>query len=401
MSDNLASGTGQHVAVVGAGPAGLMAADAASAEGAQVTIYDQMPSVARKFLMAGKSGLNITHTEEQSAFLGRYGDDPRVRLLVEGFGGDAVRRIMAELGIPEHIGTTGRVFPSMMKASPLLRAWLSRLADRGVEVRTRHRLNAWDGARQLTFTSPEGDHRTEPDAIIFACGGGSWRRLGSDGAWAEVFASADRQVRPFRPSNVGLVVDWSPIMVERFEGAPLKNVRFTSPDGEQSRGEAVITKRGLESGGIYPLAASLENGGTLTIDLVPGRTETAIAERLFKQKKGQSLSNSLRKAVKVEGLKAALLREGANPEDLRDAGKVAARLKALPLTIKGTVPLDEAISTRGGVPWTMLDEDLMLKGAPGVFCAGEMIDWDAPTGGYLITACLATGERAGWAAARA
>lgn len=390
-----------HVAIIGAGPAGLMAADAASAEGAKVTIYDQMPSVARKFLMAGKSGLNITHTDEKPAFLDRYGDDPRIRLLVEGFGSDAVRRFMAELGIPEHIGSTGRVFPRMMKASPLLRAWLARLAGRGVEVRPRHRLISWDGARRLTFDTPEGEQIVEPDSIVFACGGGSWRRLGSDGSWTVLFESADRKVRPFRPSNVGLMVRWSSLLIERYEGAPLKNVRFTAPNGEQSRGEAVITNRGLESGGIYPLASILEQGGILTIDLLPGRTEVSIAERLFKQRKGQSLSNSLRKAVKVEGLKAALLREGAIAEDLRDAAKIAARLKALPLRVEGTVPLDEAISTRGGVPWPMLDEDLMLKGAPGVYCAGEMIDWDAPTGGYLITACLATGERAGWAAARA
>jgi len=389
-----------NIAIVGAGPAGLMAADAASAEGAKVTIYDQMPSVARKFLMAGKSGLNITHTEGQQAFLERYGDDPRIKLLVEGFGATDVRQFMADLGIPEHIGSTGRVFPSMMKASPLLRAWLTRLGERGVEVRTRHKLIKWDGARSLSFATPNGDVTAAPDAVVFAFGGGSWRRLGSDGVWTQLFASVDRRAKPFRPSNVGLMVDWSDVLLDRFEGAPLKNVRFTAPDGERSRGEAVITKRGLESGGIYPLAPSLENGGVLTIDLLPDRTEIAIAERLFKQKKGQSLSNSLRKAVKVEGLKAALLREGATWEELKDMGRVAARLKALPLHVEGTVPLDEAISTRGGVPWTMLDDDLMLKGAPGVFCAGEMIDWDAPTGGYLLTACLATGERAGWAAAR-
>ncbi|MEM1380259.1 MAG: TIGR03862 family flavoprotein [Pseudomonadota bacterium] len=389
----------QTVAIVGGGPAGLMAADAASALGAKVTIYDQMPSLARKFLMAGKSGLNITHTEEKARFLARYGDDPRVKAIVDAFDADAVRAFMAELGIAEHIGSTGRVFPVMMKASPLLRAWLKRLGERRVEVRTKHRLAGWNGATSLTFQTPEGEVTVAADAIVFACGGGSWRRLGSDGLWTEQFAKAGITPLPFAASNVGLRADWSEILKERFAGAPLKNVRFIAPDGTASRGEAVITERGLESGGIYPLAKRFEDGGTLTIDLKPDTRIEQLTARLAKQKPGQSLSNRLRKGAQLEGVKAALFREGPTHSDTTSPEAIATRIKALPIQITGTVPLDEAISTRGGVPWSALDERLMLKDAPSAYCAGEMIDWDAPTGGYLLTACLATGWLAGKTAA--
>ncbi len=390
------------VAIVGGGPAGLAAADAVSASGAEVAVFDQMPSLGRKFLMAGKSGLNITHTEEPERFLARY-DEDRLRTIVAGFGGaERVRAYMAELGIEEHLGSTGRVFPSAMKSSPLLRAWLARLGDRGVTFHTRHRLAVWSETG-LTFQTPAGEKRVEADRIIFAAGGGSWRRLGSDGAWTEAFTARGIALRPFQPSNGGFLVPWSEHLLERFEGAPVKNIRLTAPGGETTRGEFVLTRRGIESGGVYalsaPLVGALADGPvTLTLDLLPGKSDMQIAERLRGQNPKQSLSNRLRKGLRLTGVKAALVREGASKEELATPEALADRIKAVPITITAPAPIDEAISTRGGVPWGELTDDLMLEKCPGTYCAGEMIDWDAPTGGYLLTACLATGWKAGEAA---
>ncbi|NNU16665.1 TIGR03862 family flavoprotein [Parvularcula sp. ZS-1/3] len=386
------------VAVIGGGPAGLMAAEAASARGAEVSVYDQMPSLARKFLMAGKSGLNITHTEEAQQFLARY-DAPLLREIVAAYGGsEAVREWMAGLGIEEAVGSSGRVFPLQMKASPLLRRWLARLEERGAVVRLKHRWSGWDGGTTVQFEGPDGEISVEADRLILACGGGSWRRLGSDGAWTEQFSSQGLETAPFRASNAGVLIGWSEHFRDRFEGEALKNVRF-SAGGESNRGEAVITKRGLESGGIYPLTKYLLGGGTLTVDLLPDVSEAKLAAKLSVQKPKQSLSNRLRKGARLQGVKAGLLREALSPEELRDAGRLAAGIKALPLRVDGPVPLDEAISTAGGVPWTELSDGLELKAHRGVFCAGEMIDWDAPTGGYLLTACKATGWAAGQNAA--
>lgn len=365
-----------------------------------MTVYEQMPSIGRKFLMAGKSGLNITHTEDQSTFLSRF-HDARIADIVRRFGGAAaVRAWMTGLGIEEHVGSSGRVFPKVMKASPLLRAWLERLSDQGVELQTRHRLARWDGGSRLELDTPDGRRVVEADRIIFAAGGGSWRRLGSDGAWTDLFRRAGVATNDFWPANVGLLVPWSEHMTERFEGAPLKNVALRAANGTTTRGECVVTARGLESGAVYPLShqyaeASSESLMVLTVDLLPGRDEADIVRRLARQNPKQSLSNRLRKGVRIEGVKAALLREGIATDDIRTNEAVARRIKALPLKITGTAPLDEAISTRGGVPWDVLTDDLTLKNAPGVACAGEMIDWDAPTGGYLLTACLATGWLAG------
>jgi uncharacterized flavoprotein (TIGR03862 family) len=386
-----------RVAVVGGGPAGLMAADMASEAGAEVTVYDRMPSLARKFLMAGKSGLNITHAEEQAAFLARYGDR-RISDIVKAYGGaEAVRDFMYRLKVEEHVGSSGRVFPKEMKASPLLRAWLGKLDGQGVKVALRHRLTGWDGL-ELSFDSPVGELRERFDRIIFAVGGGSWARLGSDGLWADVFRAAGADPLPFRPSNAGLLVSWSDYLRERFEGEPVKNVELIGPDGRRVRGEFVITKRGMESGAVYPLVAAIDGAlGTgqpvLHVDLLPARSSQEIIERLGKQPRKLSLANRLRRGLKLTGVKAALLREGE--ADLSTDRKIAERIKSLPLPVAGVVPLDEAISTRGGVPWEALNHRLMLKAVPGVYCAGEMIDWDAPTGGYLLTACLATGWMAG------
>lgn len=385
------------VAVIGGGPAGLMAAEAASSRGAEVTVYDQMPSLARKFLMAGKSGLNITHTEDPQRFFARY-DEPRLREIVAAYGGaEAVRAWMAGLGIEETVGSSGRVFPQQMKASPLLRRWLTRLEERGVAVRLKHRWSGWDGGTGLRFETPDGRTSVAADRLILACGGGSWRRLGSDGAWTDLLFAQGLDVAPFRASNAGVVIGWSEHFRERFEGEALKNVRF-SAGGESNRGEAVITKRGLESGGIYPLTKYLSGGVTLTVDLLPNVPEAKLAAKLSAQSSKQSLSNRLRKGARLQGVKAGLLREALSPGELRDSGRLAAGIKALPLKVSGPAPIDEAISTAGGVPWAELTDGLELKAQPGVFCAGEMIDWDAPTGGYLLTACLATGWLAGLAA---
>jgi hypothetical protein len=287
-----------------------------------------------------------------------------------------------------------------MKASPLLRAWLRRLAEGGVELHLKHRWTGWDANGGLTFSTPDGNVNVQPAATVFALGGGSWRRLGSDGAWADPFAAAGIEVAPFRPSNCGFTVDWSERMRDQFAGAPVKGVRL-SAGGQETREEFAITARGVESGGVYTLSAPLrdeiEAKGTaaLWLDLLPDMDAGEIARRLVAAPAKQSLSNRLRKALNLSGVKTALLHECADRKALNDPARAAAAIKALPLTLTGTVPLDEAISTAGGVTWDALDERLMLKARPGCFVAGEMVDWDAPTGGYLITACLATGRAAG------
>ena len=302
--------------------------------------------------------------------------------------------------MPAHTGPTGRIFPQSMKASPLLRAWLKRLAERGVQLHLKHRWTGWAPDGALTFASPEGAVTATPTATVFALGGGSWKRLGSDGAWAALFEQAGIEVAPFRPSNCGFTVDWSDRMREQFAGAPVKGVRL-SAGGQATREEFAVTARGVESGGVYTLSATLRDeieaagSATLWLDLLPDMSAEEIAKRLAAAPAKQSLSNRLRKAVKITGVKAALLVECAEREALNDPARAAEAIKALPLKLTGTVPLDEAISTAGGLAWNALDDQLMLKSMPGHFCAGEMIGWDAPTGGYLITACMATGRAAG------
>lgn len=393
------------IAIIGAGPAGLMAAEAACARGCVVDVYDAMPSVGRKFLMAGKSGLNITHAEEARAFLARYHcDDPRLESLIAGFDGSAVVEWMEALGIAAHTGPTGRVFPEMMKASPLLRAWLARLAEAGAKVHTRHRWAGWHKDGALLFDVGGEQIAQQPDATIFAMGGGSWRRLGSDGEWAAPFGAAGVNVASFAPSNCGFLVDWSAQMLAGHVGAPVKAVRLTAPNGETNRGEFVITARGIESGGIYALSATLREAlvdgeASLMIDLLPDVNAAELAERLGRPRGKQSQSNFLRKVAGLSGVKLALLYEACGGALPGEAADLAALIKTCPIALTGTVPIDEAISTAGGVQWDALDDALMLRQRPGAFCAGEMLDWDAPTGGYLITACLATGRAAGQGAA--
>lgn len=396
----------KQVAIIGAGPAGLMAAEAALEAGARVSIYDAMPSVGRKFLMAGKSGLNITHSEGEELFRRRYiSPDARLAEMVAAFGPEDVVRWMAGLGVEAHVGSSGRVFPVGMKASPLLRRWLARLGEGGAVLHTRHRWTGWDDSGALLFDTPDGKRRVEADATILALGGASWKRLGSDGAWADILAARGVEMEPFQPSNCGFLVGWSERTLTAHEGAPVKGVSL-SAGGVSSRGDFVITRAGIESGAVYPLSAALrqdiEGGGvaTLRIDLLPDTEEAALAARLAEASPKESASNRLRKAAKLDAVKVALVNEVTRGAPPRDPEALARLIKALPLTLTGTAPLDAAISTAGGVSWAALDDRLMLKSVPGTYCAGEMAAWDAPTGGYLITACLATGRAAGQAAAR-
>ncbi len=395
----------KHVAIIGAGPAGLMAAQAALEAGAQVTVFEAMPSAGRKFLMAGKSGLNITHSEDEALFRTRYdAPDGRLADMIAAFGPGEVVRWMASLGQPAHVGSSGRVFPAGMKASPLLRAWLARLGAAGAVLKARHRWQGWDGAGRLVFEAPAGRVDVEAEAVILALGGASWKRLGSDGAWAEILAGQGVALEPFAPSNCGVIVPWTDKMRIK-EGMPVKSIRL-SFGGRVVSGDVVITRTGVEGGAIYPLSAGLrqaltaEGHATLIIDLVPDTDEAVLAARLSTANPKESLANRLRKAARLNGVKSALVLEVARGRPPRGAGDLARLIKSLPLPLAGLVPIDTAISTAGGVSWDALDEQLMLRALPGVFCAGEMIAWDAPTGGYLLTACLALGRVAGRAAAR-
>lgn len=390
----------KHVAIIGAGPAGLMAGEAALAGGARVDIYDAMPSAGRKFLMAGKSGLNITHSEDEALFRKRYdAPDARLAAMVEAFGPSEIVKWMAALGIEAHVGSSGRVFPGGMKASPLLRRWLARLGEAGAQLHTRHRWMGWDETGALVFDTMTGRVSTKPDATILALGGASWKRLGSDGTWASLLAAKGVALESFAPSNCGFTRDWSDKM-RVHEGAPVKGVKL-SAGGQSVRGDFVITRAGIESGAVYPLAAALRREisgagqAALYIDLLPDADEAAIAARLASAHPKDSISNRLRKAAKLDPVKIALLNEVMKGQLPKEPEALARLIKALPLPLTGTAPLDTAISTAGGVPWDALDERLMLKALPGVFCAGEMIAWDAPTGGYLLTACFATGRVAG------
>jgi uncharacterized flavoprotein (TIGR03862 family) len=394
----------KHVAIIGAGPAGLMAAEAALARGARVDIYDAMPSAGRKLLMAGKSGLNLTHSEDETLFRTRYdAPDSRLAKMVEAFGPAEIVKWMAGLGIEAHVGSSGRVFPIGMKASPLLRRWLARLGEAGAQLHTRYRWTGWHETGALLFEVPAGQVGVEADAAVLALGGASWKRLGSDGAWANILAAKGVALEPFAPSNCGFGAEWSAKMAAQ-AGAPVKGVSL-SAHGQTVRGDFVITRSGIESGAVYPLAAALRRelvdtgAATLTIDLLPETDEASVTARLAAQHPKDSLSNRLRKAVRIDGAKAALLFEVTKGAPPREAEALARLIKALRLTLTGTAPMDTAISTAGGVAWEALDERLMLKNLPGVFCAGEMIAWDAPTGGYLLTACLATGRWAGMVAA--
>jgi uncharacterized flavoprotein (TIGR03862 family) len=389
----------KQITIIGGGPAGLMAAETLSLSGHRVTIYDSMPTVARKFLLAGKSGLNITHSEPHDRFAGRFGTASTwLRPALDAFGPDDVRRWADELGVGTFVGSSGRVFPRAMKASPLLRAWLRRLEAQGVRVLTRHR---WTGFASdgLAFETPDGVKIVRSDATLLALGGASWPRLGSDGSWMPWLAGKGVATAGFRPANCGFDVVWSELFRERFAGAPLKSVTATS-DAGTIPGEFVISRHGIEGSLVYAHAAALRDrletrgAAALTLDLTPGRTENRLSKDLARQSGKASLSNRLRKGADIDGVKAALLRELANADDLADPDSLARLIKELPVPVAGPRPIAEAISSAGGVRVESIDGGFMLKAIPGVFVAGEMLDWEAPTGGYLLTGCLTTGRAA-------
>ena len=390
------AGDRPRAVVVGGGPAGLMAAEVLGRAGIPVLLAEAKPSLGRKLLMAGKSGLNLTKDEPFDEFLRAYGAAADwLRPMLERFGPAEVQDWARTLGQEVFTGSTGRVFPQVMKASPLLRAWLARLDGLGVRRRSRWRWTGWDGAA-LAFDTPEGAVGVSPEVTVLALGGASWARLGSDGAWAPLLAARGVELAPFAPANAGLCVQWSEPMRARF-GLPLKGVRFRA-GRLSSRGEAVISGRGLEGGGIYPLTPALREGAALTVDLLPDLGREAVLARLSRPRGKASLSTHLRKALRLDPARLALLQEFGRPLPA-DPSELARLIKALPIRHAGLRPMDEAISTAGGVARAALDDDLMLRALPGTYCAGEMLDWEAPTGGYLLTACLASGRWAGRAAA--
>jgi len=388
------------VAIIGGGPSGLMAAEALAAAGVPVDLFDAMPSVGRKFLMAGKSGLNLTHSEPPDRFLERFGAARNdLEPFLGPFGPDAVRAWAAGLGIDTFVGSSGRVFPTDFKAAPLLRAWLHRLRASGVRIHVRHRWRGWTGTGALVFDTPEGTIEARADATILALGGASWPRLGSDGAWTALLGERGVDIRPLRPANCGFDVAWSDHFRDRFAGQPVKPVVLTAA-GRGHRGEFVVTRDGIEGSAVYAHAATLRDeiaargAAVLTLDLAPDRSLDRLARDLAAPRGGRSFSSHLRKAAGIEGVKAGLLRECLAGDAFADPARLAAGIKALPLRLKATRPIEEAISSAGGVAFGAVGNGLMLRTMPGVFCAGEMLDWEAPTGGYLLTACLALGRAA-------
>lgn len=398
----------KSIAIIGGGPAGLMAAEVIGAQGhsVKVDVYDSMPSIGRKFLMAGKSGLNITHSEPFEQFVSRYGKRrAQIEPMLKVFGPEELCQWARGLGIETFIGTSGRVFPVGMKASPLLRAWLRRLNDSGVTFHLRHKwmgaiASTQDSSSLIKFESPDGDLTIKPDAVVLALGGGSWSRLGSDGAWVPWLTQVEAEIEPLRPSNCGFDVEWSPHFRERFEGHPIKSVVLSFGSFHQ-QGEFIVTKEGVEGSLIYAASALLRDEidprgkAVMMLDLAPDRSHEWLVERLSRSRGSRSMASHLEKAVNIKGVKVGLLREFVSKEDFANTERLAYFIKNLPFPLIATRPLDEAISSAGGVTFESLDEHLMLRSIPGVFCAGEMLDWEAPTGGYLITACMASGYTAG------
>jgi uncharacterized flavoprotein (TIGR03862 family) len=398
-----------RVAVIGGGPAGLMAAEVLSAGGALVDLYDAMPSVGRKFLLAGKGGMNITHAEPAADFGQRYGKRAtQVAPWLAQFDAAAVRAWIHGLGVDTFVGTSGRVFPTDMKAAPLLRAWLQRLRGAGVRFHMRHRWTGWDNA-QLAFTTPDGTVLARHDAVVLALGGGSWARLGSDGAWLPLLAGCNVEVTPLLPSNCGFDVDWSDHFSERHAGAPLTTVAISARDADgamvRRQGQFVVTASGIEGSLVYALSAPLreqiahEGSTTIYLDLAPDFSAQRVHDEVTRPRGARSMASHLQSRLGIKGVKSGLLRECLGKDDFADTAVLAAAIKALPLVLRRPRPIDEAISSAGGVRFDALaDDGAMLRALPGVFVAGEMVDWEAPTGGYLLTACFASGRAAGRAA---
>ena len=398
----------RNVAVIGGGPAGLMGAEVLAAGGVRVDVFDAMPSLGRKFLLAGVGGMNITHSEPFASFVARYGARASdIRPLLETFPPAALRDWIDGLGIETFVGSSGRVFPKDMKAAPLLRAWLHRLREAGVRFHVRHRWLGWDGSGVLRFAAPGDEVAVKADAVVLALGGGSWAKLGSDGAWVPVLAQRGIGIAPLAPANCGFDVagGWSEHLRTRFAGQPLKTValRFADAAGRthERRGELMLSDSGIEGSLVYALSAPLrdtiaaQGAVEVRLDLAPDKTLERVVAEVAHPRGARSLSSHLQSRAGIKGAKMALLREILPSDQLNAPAVLANAIKSLPLTLSAPRPLDEAISSAGGVRFEALDEHLMLRKLPGVFCAGEMLDWEAPTGGYLLTACFASGRVAG------
>lgn len=396
-----------RIVIIGGGPAGLMAAEQISLAGYAVDLYDAMPSVGRKLLLAGIGGLNITHSEAFEPFCQRYDTASRAYLLplLQQFGAPQLRQWCANLGIETFVGTSGRVFPKTMKAAPLLRAWLARLKQHGVHIHPRHRWLGWNANGELRFQYPDGEIGVAYDAVVLALGGGSWKKLGSDGAWIPLLQAYNVAITALKPANCGFLCQWSEHLSQRYAGSPLKSVALNFTDlheqHETRMGEMILTAQGVEGSLVYAFSVRLRDTlnthgkATFTLDLLPHYTSAQVLQLLQQKPANKSLSTYLKTRLKLDAAKTALLFETLPKTQLSDAQQLAAILKAIPITVTATTPMDEAISTAGGVCWQELNTDLMLQKIPKVFCAGEMLDWEAPTGGYLLTACFASGIQAG------
>jgi uncharacterized flavoprotein (TIGR03862 family) len=388
--------------VIGAGPAGLIAAEELARAGVAVTVYDRMPSVGRKFLLAGHGGLNITHSEDRDSFVARYGASAdRIAPMLDVFSPQDLRDWCAGLGEPTFVGSSGRVFPRSFRSTPLVRAWLARLADLGVVIEKRHRWTGWhDETGAVTFTRADGTQlEVIADATLFALGGASWPRLGSDGGWLGLFAERGITVAPLRAANVGVRVEWTDAFAERFEGTPLKHVALTveGRPGRPVRGDAMLTRTGLEGGPLYAAGAAIrdmldaDGRCTLRIDLRPDLTVEQLADRLGRRRPKDSGSTWLRRSIGLDPVAIGLVREAVGAALPTDPTAAAALVKAVPVVVTEPMPIGRAISTAGGIAWSEVDESLMLRRLPGTFVAGEMLDWEAPTGGYLLQASFSTG----------
>ena len=401
-----------EVAIIGGGPAGLMAAEALIARGHRPHLFDAMPSLGRKFLMAGKSGLNLTHSEDYADFVTRFGaGSTPLRAALDAMTPADVAAWADRLGVKTFTGSSGRIFPTDFKAAPLLRAWIRRLRDNGLTIHVRHRWTGWDEDSALTFGTREGVATFKAGATVLALGGASWPQLGSDASWVAALETRGATVTPFAAANCGFDVNWTPFVSERFAGEPVKPV-ILSFDGESHRGEFVVTAKGVEGSGVYALAGRLREAiardgeAALMLDLAPDRSAERLKGNLSRPRDKASFANFLRKVTGIDGVKAALLRECLPKETFDDMDALAQGIKAVPLVLTRARPIEEAISSAGGVAFAGLDENYMLRDVAGTFCAGEMLDWDAPTGGYLLSACFATGRAAGkgaadWLAAKA